>query len=89
MISLLKLGNRVVYVPVAQWIERRPPKLEIEVRFLMGTSIESFFTIDLLINYFRHEISGFRARRRKNYEAYTVYMLNNVSEVGAEIWESQ
>ena len=45
--------------------------------------------LDLLINYFRHEIFRFRARRRKNYEAYTAYMLNNFSEVGAEIWESQ
>ena len=45
--------------------------------------------LDLLINYFRHEIFRFRARRRKNYEAYTAYMLNNFYEVGAEIWESQ
>ena len=45
--------------------------------------------IDLLINYFRYEISRFLARRSKNYEAYTAYMLNNFYEVGAEIWESQ
>ncbi len=42
-------------------------------------------TLDLSPNNFRDEISRFLARRRKNYEAYTAYMLNNFSEVAAEI----
>ena len=46
-------------------------------------------SIDLSPNNFRHEIFRFRARRSKNYEAYTVYMLNNFYEVAAEIWKSQ
>src|SRR3989344_3676971 len=38
---------------------------------------------------FRYEIFRFRARRRKNYEAYTVYMLNNFFKVVAEICKLQ
>ena len=45
--------------------------------------------LDLLRNYFRHEISKFEARRSKNYEAYTAYMLNNFCKAVAQIWESQ
>ena len=45
--------------------------------------------LDLLRNYFRHEISKFEARRSKNYEAYTPYMLNNFCKAVAQIWESQ
>jgi len=41
--------------------------------------------LDLSPYNFRHEIFRFRARRSKNYEAYTEYMLNNFYEVGAEI----
>ena len=44
---------------------------------------------DLLRKDFRSEIVRFRARRRKNYEAYTVYMLNNFFKVVAEIWKLQ
>ena len=60
-----------------------------DVRTIFEKQNGYIYIIDLLINYFRHEISRFRARVRKNYEAYTAYMLNNFSEVGAEIWESQ
>jgi len=45
--------------------------------------------IDLLRKDFRSEIFRFRARRSKNYEAYTPYMLNNFCEVVAEIWKLQ
>ena len=31
----------------------------------------------------------FRARRSKNYETYTAYMLNNFCKVVAEIWTSE
>src|SRR3990167_200728 len=44
---------------------------------------------DLLRKDFRSEIVRFRARRRKNYEAYTAYMLNNFFKVVAEIWKLQ
>src|SRR3990167_8489999 len=44
---------------------------------------------DLLRKDFRSEIVIFRARRRKNYEAYTAYMLNNFFKVVAEIWKLQ
>src|SRR3989344_286788 len=47
------------------------------------------FKIDLLRKDFRSEIIRFRARRRKNYEAYTAYMLNNFFKVVAEIWKLQ
>ena len=40
--------------------------------------------VDLLRKDFRSEIFRFRARRRKNYEAYTPYMLNNFIR-----WRSQ
>ncbi len=46
-------------------------------------------SVDLSAYNFRSEISKFRARRSKNYEAYTAYMLNNFCEVGAEIWKLQ
>ena len=36
-----------------------------------------FLLLDLSPNNFRYEIFRFRARRSKNYEAYTAYMLNN------------
>ena len=45
--------------------------------------------LDLSPYNFRYEIPRFRARRSKNYEAYTVYMLNNFYEVVAEILELQ
>jgi len=45
--------------------------------------------LDLSSDKFRHEIFRFRARRNKNYEAYTLYMLNNFCEVVAEIWKLQ
>ena len=45
--------------------------------------------IDLSPYNFRSEIFRFRARRSKNYEAYTLYMLNNFYEVAAEIWKLQ
>ena len=45
--------------------------------------------LDLLRKYLRSEIFRFRARRSKNYEAYTAYMLNNFCEVAAEIWKLQ
>ena len=34
-------------------------------------------------------MSKFLARRSKNYEAYTVYMLNNFCKAVAEIWTLQ
>jgi len=37
----------------------------------------------------RSEIIRFRARRRKNYEAYTAYTVNNLFKVVAEIWKLQ
>ena len=46
-------------------------------------------TEDLLHNYSRNEIFRFRARRRKNSEAYIEYTLKNFSKVVAEIWKSQ
>ena len=75
-------------VPVAQWIERRPPKLEIEVRFLMGTyacrkiSCRWHGIIDLLINYLPTAIPRFRpvgdsaespTTLEKLFNIYTVY----------------
>ena len=41
-------------------------------------------TIDLLRKDFRSEIFRFRARRSKNYEAYTAYMLSNFYKVGGD-----
>src|SRR3989344_914363 len=48
-----------------------------------------YSSLDLLRKDFRSEIVRFRARRRKNYEAYTAYMLNNFFKVVAEIWKLQ
>ncbi len=37
-----------IYVLIVQWIERRPPKLEIEVRLLVGTHIKrKFFSFNV------------------------------------------
>jgi len=44
---------------------------------------------DLRRKDFRGEIIRFRARRRKNYEADTAYMVNNLFKVVAEIWQLQ
>ena len=41
--------------------------------------------LDLSPNNFRNEIVRFRARRNKNYEAYTVYLPNNFYKVAAEM----
>ena len=50
--------------------------------------MEFVFLLDLPPYNVRYEIPRFQARRSKNYEAYTVYMLNNFYKVVAEILES-
>ncbi|MDO8505439.1 MAG: hypothetical protein Q7S48_02605 [bacterium] len=45
----------------------------------------SFFTLDLSLNNFRSEMFRFRARRSRNFEAYTQYLLRNFCKAVAEI----
>lgn len=40
------MARRQYIVPVVQWIERRPPKLEIEVRLLAGTLRNRMWSVE-------------------------------------------
>lgn len=41
---------RASYVPIVQWIERGPPKTQMQVRFLLGTPRRRFTPSQIVLN---------------------------------------
>ena len=85
----LSITPRVGIEPTTVALTGRRSTAELPGNIFLWYQFVSECSIDLLRNYFRYEMFRFRARRSKNYEAYTVYMLNNFCKVVAEMWKSQ